>query len=151
DLHYKELESIAGKWKGFVPHTLFQIMTWEAVAEEQCHGGNIFSLREDEAPCLNLIYTVAWRNEADDDGVVPFVAQSMTRSMARAKHESNDAVNYASEYQYVIRSNGEKRYAEMNAVSRKYDPEAIFQDFMVGYYRFGGPSRKYGPGALGEE
>ena len=62
---------------------------------------------------------------------------------AEAKNKGLDNeyiyMNYASQYQDVLKSYGPEEYARLESVARKYDPTGFFQELMKGYFRFGGP------------
>lgn len=142
DFYYKQLDTVDGKWEGFAPFSLFQIITREAVAKGQRRGGNSLPFKEEEAPYLNLLYWFQWDDASDDDAVIQFVRRTMEAAKKEAKRRGVFVdyiyMNYASQYQDVLKSYGADEYAKLEAVAHKYDRNGLFQELMTGYFRFGG-------------
>lgn len=146
DFYFQQLDTVTGKWEGFNPYSLFQIITRDSLVKGQRRGGNSIPLREDEGPYLNILLWYNWGNSADDDAVVQFMAKIMAAAKKEAKRRRVFVeyiyINYASQHQDVLKSYGEDKYERLKSVARQYDRTGVFQELMLGYFRFGGPPQR---------
>ncbi|KAF2469995.1 FAD-binding domain-containing protein [Lindgomyces ingoldianus] len=152
---FKELEGTKGKYERHTPVPVFQIITPECVARMKGNGGNCLPLMESEAPYMNLIYSCSWQNEEDDDYIIGMIARLMGTAVKEGKKRGLWVeyvyMNYASEYQDVLGGYGEENVAKLKVVAKKYDPQAIFQTLMPGYFKLCGAPRISGPGVWKED
>lgn len=149
EMFFEELEPIAGKYEGHKPFPVIQIITRESVARMSRNGGNCLPLKEEDAPFMNIIFSCSWKNDGDDEPVIGLIARVMGKAAEEGKKRGLFIeyvyMNYASEYQDVLKSYGEENYGKLRAIAEKYDPSAVFQKLMPGYFKFGGAPRTEGP------
>lgn len=135
---------------GYLPAPVLQVMTKTALSHMTKNGGNPLPVTVEEGPYMNLIFSTMWLNEEDDEAIIGTTARVMEKVVAKAKewgvYNEYIYMNYASQYQDVLRSYGEENYGRLVKVATKYDPERVFQELQPGYFKFGGPPTKDVPG-----
>lgn len=102
-------------------------------------GSNVLGLDGDEGGLVIVGVAMGWTN-ASDDGLVTRVAQEIIAEIderARDLDEHFDFLylNYARDWQDVIRSYGAENVARLQGVSRKYDPNGVFQRKVPGGFK----------------
>ena len=84
-------------------------------------------------------FAVWWKNESDDQLVKSTANSLITRSIKKAKHIGADHrylyQNYADISQNVFSSYGEENLRRLSVISKKYDPEQVFQKLQPGYFK----------------
>ncbi|KAK8016582.1 hypothetical protein PG993_014771, partial [Apiospora rasikravindrae] len=102
-------------------------------------GGNSLGLDDSDGNLFNVLLTVTWVNKKDD----PLV-ELQTRSMfeqfeAEAKRlgvtDPYLYLNYAAAWQDPISGYGDNNKAFLQEVSRKYDPQGLFQKSVPGGFK----------------
>jgi FAD/FMN-containing dehydrogenase len=143
EIYWKEIEGVDEIYEsdqGCV--MLLQVYTKEAVALMQRNGGNCLSLREEEAPYLNVLIPSAWKHEKDDEIVTGLVErifdQAINEGKRRGLYKDFKYMNYASANQDVLKGYGEENYQRLRGIAAKYDPDQVFQNLMPGYFKLGG-------------
>jgi hypothetical protein len=85
--------------------------------------------------------SVTWANTEDDDRIITAANRFMDRSIALAEslnlHHRFIYQNYASLRQDVFAGYGAANKQRLIDISRKYDPERIFQKLQPGYFKLG--------------
>ncbi|KAF3051063.1 hypothetical protein E8E11_010547 [Didymella keratinophila] len=130
-----ELSAIDGAF----PMLIWQHITDGSLKGCQRQGGNAMGFDMKKGPIHIIQLACSW-NKATNDAKVYRV---MSDIMKQIKKESiallvaNDCVymNYASQFQDVIASYGEKSTAKLKAVANKYDPKAVFQKLQPRYFK----------------
>jgi FAD/FMN-containing dehydrogenase len=146
EIYWKEIEGVDETYESDQACVLvLQIYTKEAVALMQRNGGNCLSLREDEAPYLNVLIPSAWKHEKDDEIVASLVErifdQAIDEGKRRDLYRDFKYMNYASASQDVLKGYGEENYERLKDIAAKYDPDQVFQKLMPGYFKFGGATK----------
>jgi hypothetical protein len=84
---------------------------------------------------------ISWSNIADDERILTAAQNILERSQAAASAAGllNRYVyqNYASFKQDVFSGYGEENLARLKSVSKKYDPDQVFQKLQPGYFKLG--------------
>lgn len=121
---------------------LLQYYTKNAVRHMARNGGNCLSLREDEAPYVNVLFPTAWLREEDDERVLDIVRKLVgiivDEGKRRGLYVDYIYMNYGSKYQDVLKGYGKENYDRLAEVAAKYDPRGVFQTLMPGYFKLGG-------------
>ena len=85
--------------------------------------------------------SIMWASAADDDRIITAANRAMDRSIALAKslnlHHRYIYQNYASQRQDVFAGYGAANKQRLIDISRKYDPERVFQKLQPGYFKLG--------------
>ena len=83
-----------------------------------------------------------WSDEADDERIISAAARVISRAneMARSMGLENRFIyqNYASGGQDVFGGHGEENERRLLEVSRKCDPDRVFQNLQPGYCKLEG-------------
>jgi hypothetical protein len=108
----------------------------------QKNGGNALGLDPVGGPYFILNLANMWSKAEDEPRMVKFSADLINASKAEAKRigADNDYIymNYASQYQDPIGSYGAKNVQRLRSVAKKYDPAAVFQTLVPGYFKLYG-------------
>jgi hypothetical protein len=101
--------------------------------------GNSLGLYPDSHFNTLLLLSITW-NDASDDALVNGVAQILTRDIEAATkavglYQRFKYLNYAAEFQDPIGSYESQRVADLKRVSRKYDPQRLFQTRVRGGFK----------------
>ena len=82
---------------------------------------------------------ISWSDESDDAAVLAAAQNTVTRSLAAASAQGLDNKylyqNYAAQSQDVFPSYGAANYARLKEISKKYDPEQVWQKLQPGYFK----------------
>ena len=143
DMYYEEM----GPYMERYETKQASVMVMQYITKETCRhmrreGGNCLPLNEDEAPYLNVLIPTAWLHEKDDEFVLGLVRKIMGLAVEEGKRRGLFVefvyMNYASLYQDVLKGYGQQNYDKLEKIAAKYDPEAVFQKLVPGYFKFGG-------------
>ncbi|KAG6035664.1 hypothetical protein E4U41_005995 [Claviceps citrina] len=125
---------------GLVASLSFQPISTALTKHFYKNGGNPLGLAG-QGPLTLLNVLVSWSNEADDAPIVSGAQRIITRSRAAAEARGLDHPflyqNYASPRQDVFAGYGRANLERLRAVSRKYDPERVWQELQPGYFKLG--------------
>ena len=141
DIFMEEARPIANV-SGLV--TTFEMLpiTESTVAQFAQRGGNALGISTADAPLILAGVPTRWADAADDARILQMVVNVIDRSVAAAKEMGLEHryiyQNYAYQGQDVFKGYGDENLAKLRAVSRKYDPEAVFQKLQPGYFKLGG-------------
>ena len=128
---------------GAMPVLLYQGITKGQVAGMSKNGGNPLGLSTAEAPYYLIHVACWWTHESDDTLVYSTVSDILTKikAMAASVGADNDYVymNYASNFEDVIRSYGAANKAKLKSIATKYDPTGVFQTLQPGYFKLDRP------------
>jgi hypothetical protein len=82
---------------------------------------------------------ISWSDPADDAKIMAAAQNIVDRSIALAQSQglSNEYLyqNYASLQQDVFAGYGAANYAKLQSISKKYDPEQVWQTLQPGYFK----------------
>lgn len=83
----------------------------------------------------------SWNNVADDNKVYKVMSKTMQQIKVASilLNVANDwaHMNYASQFQDVIASYGNKNNLKLKSTAMKYDPKAGFRKLQPGYFKLG--------------
>lgn len=133
---------------GLIPAAVFQVITTDMMSHMSKNGGNALGLDPSDGPLLILNLSFMWADAADDDAIMAVLGSITTKSIAEAKarglYHEYLYMNYASQYQDVVRSYGAANHERLQAIARKYDPDQVFQKLQPGYFKLNGvPNSTY--------
>ena len=102
-------------------------------------GPNVLGLDQDHGGLVVVGVAVGWTNESDD-ALVTQVAQQIIAEIDEQAKELGEFfdfiyLNYAMNWQNVIGSYGAENVATLQKVSKKYDPNGVFQKGVPGGYK----------------
>jgi hypothetical protein len=141
NVFYEEGDKIADVANLLNPLSL-QVITVPQMQKMQQNGGNALGLDPSLGPLLLINPAPAWTDAADDDRVNKFVDTLFKRTTAEAEKRGLTSqyvyMNYASKYQDVIASYGDKNKARLQSIAKKYDPKQVFQKLQPGYFKLDG-------------
>lgn len=102
-------------------------------------GGNSLGIDPSEGPLMSILILSFWQNKADDDkihstfrDVIEAIDLDASR---RGTAVSYKYMNYAAPFQDPISSYGTENRAKLQAASKKYDPEGLFQKGVSGGWK----------------
>ena len=106
--------------------------------------GNALGLEGSTDPMVLCLLSVTW-TQAQEDVAVNRVTQELIDNIDQATkaaglYERFKYLNYASPYQDPITSYGPASNAQLQAVSRKYDPKGFFQSGIPGPFKLSAAS-----------
>lgn len=102
-------------------------------------GGNVLGLSAEDGPPVSILALTWWKNKADDEKIVrtfrkviEMIDQDATSRRTAVPFKY---MNYAWDFQDPISSYGEENRAFLQEVSKKYDPEGLFQKGVLGGFK----------------
>jgi hypothetical protein len=102
-------------------------------------GGNSLGLSPKDGPLVSVLLLTYWKNKDDDEVVLGACRDVLDKIRADAKGRGTlipfEYLNYAFPGQDPIGSYGEENGAALRAVSKKYDPEGLFQTSCPGGFK----------------
>lgn len=139
---YDDIPMISGL-PGSFGVLLFQTITVPQMVSMRQNGGNPLGLDPEGGPVFLMSMNVWWNNSNDDSKAYTFVSgvQRKVVTKAREMNLENDYIymNYASQFQDVIRSYGAANKARLIQIAKKYDPNGVFQVLQPGHFKLGRP------------
>ncbi|KAJ4346218.1 hypothetical protein N0V95_005584 [Ascochyta clinopodiicola] len=128
--------------ESLLPTISIQLITIPQLQQMQKHGGNALGISPADGPLFIMNLAVMWINSADDQRILKFSNDIITRVKAEAvkRGVDNDYIymNYASPYQSVISSYGAKNQKRLQSVAKWFDPTRVFQELQPGYFKLDG-------------
>lgn len=102
-------------------------------------GGNVLGLSAEDGPLVSILALTWWKDKADDEKIVGTfrkVIETIDRDAAsRGPAVPFKYMNYAWGFQDPIGSYGEENKAFLQEVSKKYDPDGVFQKGVPGGFK----------------
>ncbi|KAK7942474.1 uncharacterized protein PG986_011587 [Apiospora aurea] len=103
------------------------------------NGGNVLDLDSNNGPVVNVLLLSYWTDKKDDARVISFMQKALKR-IERNVDERGQLVpfiywNYAFSGQEALRSYGEENVRKLQAASKKYDPDGLFQTACPGDFK----------------
>ena len=105
------------------------------------NGGNCLGIHPDDGPFILLNLATMWLDTSYDEALLATHKRIVDRCVARAK-ELDAYVpflyqNYAAKDQEVFASYGQENLQRLIDISKKYDPQQVFQKLQPGYFKLG--------------
>lgn len=119
-----------------------QPITASQITHFKKRGGNALGIVEADAPLILLQLAFMWSDEGDDERVL-----AVTQRIRDGAVEIAEGMglgfryvyqNYASLDQDVFAGYGEDNKERLIEISKKYDPEQVFQELQPGYFKLSG-------------
>ena len=143
------LNSVYDLWKGAsLPVANVSGILWTlslqplppAIIEKaEARGGNSLGLDPTGPPLVLCLLSVSWSDASDDNIVVRTGKQLFkdikTVAVSRGLFNKFEYLNYAASYQDPIAGFGQASKANLQAVSRKFDPTGFFQTTVPGGFK----------------
>lgn len=102
-------------------------------------GPNVLGLDRNQGGLVIVGVAVGWTNESDDALVTQVAQQIVAEINEKARDLGEDFefvyLNYAMDWQDVIGSYGANNVAKLQSVSKRYDPDGVFQKNVPGGYK----------------
>ena len=103
------------------------------------NGGNSLGLDSSDGDLVNVLLTVQWAQTSDDAAVNKAAQDLFTQAEAASKsfntYNPYLYLNYAADFQNPIAGYGAASIANLNAVSKKYDSDQLFQKQVPGGFK----------------
>ncbi|KIW25670.1 uncharacterized protein PV07_08831 [Cladophialophora immunda] len=140
----EEMQSLVDQLDWFKPVLAIQYTTEAVVEGAARNGGNILGLSSTR-PFIMYNAEPRWRHARDNLRVSKAIDKAFERMHAEAQrrgtsHEYRYS-NYASEYQDPLRSYGPDANEILRDVSRRYDPDSVFQTLRTSGFNLSGAPR----------
>jgi hypothetical protein len=124
------------------PTISIQPITLGQLEGMQKNGGNALGLAVAKGPYFVMNMSSRWANAADDAAILKFFSTIIKQVKAEAKSKGVDNeyiyMNYASQFEDPISSYGAANVAKLRDISKKYDPQQVFQLLHPGHFKLGG-------------
>jgi FAD/FMN-containing dehydrogenase len=137
DATAKELLTVVG----LVFTMTFQPLPYTIYSKSAATGGNVLGLDRFTDDFINLLFTLSWQLPVDNMRVETTMQglEDQIAALAREKGIFNEFVylNYAAQWQDPIGSYGDANVEFMRSVSRRYDPNGLFQRAVPGGFKLG--------------
>ncbi|KAK8108091.1 uncharacterized protein PG998_010104 [Apiospora kogelbergensis] len=138
DIWCEELEPVKDA-AGLMCSYTIQPYPISQLQKTSANGGNVLGLDPSEGPVLNLLLLSYWADKKDDDRVTGFMQKALKRIESNAKDRGQLVPfiywNYAFSDQDALRSYGQENVQKLQAASKKYDPDGLFQTACPGGFK----------------
>lgn len=138
DIFVEELQPVK-YLNGIVPAAIVHLIGKDTIANFARNGGNCLGIEPGEGPLVNLNVAFLWADAADDEVVERVIRRVIERSEAKGRElgvwHRYIYQNYAGKDQDVFAGYGEENLRRLREISKKYDPEQVFQRLQPGYYK----------------
>ncbi|KAH8898456.1 FAD-binding domain-containing protein [Thozetella sp. PMI_491] len=143
EIYKSAIPSIKG-CKGLIGSFTLQPYPVSLLKKSVEKGGNSLGLDPAEGPLVSVLLLTYWKSKSDDETIV----QAMKGVIEKIKKDAaitNTLVpftylNYAANFQDPTGSYGEENKRALQEVSRKYDPEGLFQKACPGGFKLFPPT-----------
>lgn len=102
-------------------------------------GGNSLGLDPAHGPLVSVLLLTYWKNQSDDEQIFQVMSSTLQKikndSRARNQTVKYEFMNYAASFQDPIDSYGAENKMKLQHVSKKYDPEGLFQKAVPGGFK----------------
>jgi FAD/FMN-containing dehydrogenase len=137
DATAKELLAVVG-----LAFTLtFQPLPYALYSKSAATGGNVLGLDRFQDDLINMLFTLSWQLPLDNARIETTMKrlEDDIEALSRERGLFNEFVylNYAAEWQEPLDGYGEANVEFMRSVSRRYDPNGLFQKGVPGGFKLG--------------
>lgn len=127
---------------GILPALVMQPITKDMISHFSKKGGNALGIAESDGPLILMNIAIMWTSKSDDARIVAAADRVISASKSAAKAINLDYnyiyQNYASLNQSVFASYGPANQQRLIQISKKYDPDQVFQKLQPGYFKLSG-------------
>ncbi|KAF2683857.1 FAD-binding domain-containing protein [Lentithecium fluviatile CBS 122367] len=128
--------------EGLLPPAAIQLITQRQLDGMKKNGGNSLGLDTSGGPRFIFNLAITWSKAEDEPRMINFCSDVIKAAKAEAQRlgADNDFIymNYALQYQDPLGSYGAANLNKLRPVAAKYDPTAVFQKLLPGYFRLYG-------------
>lgn len=123
-----------------VPAVDFQVITEPQLERMRRAGGNALGLADGGVgPLVMVHWTFMWEDASKDGDIMGTYQRVLDRTKAAGEELGVNHrfiyMNYASQFQDPISGYGPESKERLLAVSKRYDPEGVFQTLQPGYFK----------------
>ncbi|GAP89067.1 putative FAD binding domain-containing protein [Rosellinia necatrix] len=122
--------------EGLVCSLTLQSYAESLLPSSEFKGGDVLGLGASPGPLVNLLLLTHWSDAKYDDAILGNMRTALRGideyATSRGAKIDHVYMNYASEDQDVVKSYGGKNKSFLREVSKKYDPEGLFQKGVPG-------------------
>ncbi|KAF2648110.1 FAD-binding domain-containing protein [Lophiostoma macrostomum CBS 122681] len=126
---------------GLVYTMTLQPLPYTIYSKSAATGGNVLGLDRFNEDLINLLFTLSWQLPTDNVRVEAAMQQLESDILALEKQMGvfNEFVylNYAAQWQDPISGYGDNNVQFLKSVSKKYDPNGVFQKGVPGGFKVG--------------
>ncbi|OAA56878.1 FAD binding domain protein [Cordyceps fumosorosea ARSEF 2679] len=124
----------------YAPFVIYQAVSRGQLRASRRRGPNAMGLAPEDGPMVVMHFLTGW-GDAALDGVVMRSTRELVRAAEeaarrRGAHREFVYMNYAGEWQDVVRRYGPESYAQLLGTSLRYDPRRDLQRLWRGYFSF---------------
>lgn len=116
----------------------FEPIPVSMIKQSNIRGENALGLKPDEPLVVVLFYT-SWDYASDDERIYDVNKEALRKIEQEAESRNLSAaylyLNYSFTHQDPFSSYGSESKAKLQAVSKKYDPEGLFQSVIAGPFK----------------
>lgn len=138
DIWCEELESVKDAAGLMCSYTL-QPYPVSQLEKTRAAGGNVLGLDPSNGPLVNVLLLTYWTDKGDDERVIAFMKRALKRIEQNAGTRGQLLPyiywNYAFSHQDALQSYGEENVRKLQEVSKKYDPDGVFQKACPGGFK----------------
>ena len=124
---------------GFLPSLVFQPITLDIITKFGTNGGNCIGITAEDGPLIVMDMDFQWNSTADDARVLGAQKSIFDQAVALAQAQGlyNEYIyqNYAGPGQNVFAGYNATNQARLISISKKYDPNGVFQTLEPGYFK----------------
>jgi hypothetical protein len=126
---------------GLVYTMTLQPLPYTIYSKSAATGGNVLGLDRFHEDLINMLFTLSWQLPTDNARVEAAMQKLESDILALEKKMGvfNEFVylNYAAQWQDPLAGYGAENVAFMRSVSKKYDPNGVFQKGVPGGFKVG--------------
>ncbi|KAL8846137.1 MAG: hypothetical protein Q9221_008754 [Calogaya cf. arnoldii] len=141
DIFVSDIENIKDA-TNIIPALVMQPITEPMIHLFQKNGGNALGIEEGDGPLLLMNLAILWSSETDDERILAAAKRVIRRSNEVAREMGLQYrylyQNYASLDQDVFGGYGEANRERLLDISRRVDPDGVFQNLQPGYFKLDG-------------
>ena len=127
---------------GILPALVQQPITKDVISYFSKNGGNALGIAESDGPLNLMNLAIMWSDPADDARIVAAANNVVQGSIAMATQMGLNYKyiyqNYASPNENVFAGYGAANQAKLIQISKKYDPNQVFERLQPGYFKLDG-------------
>ncbi|RFU29595.1 hypothetical protein B7463_g6732, partial [Scytalidium lignicola] len=133
-----EIAAVANA-SGILPSIVLQPITTDMTSHFTQNGGNALGITAADGPLTLINLSISWSSATDDDAIMAAARNTINRvnSTAYSMGLGHPFLyqNYAALEQKVFPSYGAQNYKKLKQISKKYDPDGVFQILQPGYFK----------------
>ena len=117
----------------------FELIPAQLISQSFARGGNATGLTPSDGPLVVILFYVSYDEPADDERVLGAAKKALQEIEKEAKNRNLYHpwlyLNYAFPHQNPYASYGRECQAQLQEISRKFDPDGLFQTAGKGLFK----------------